>query len=82
MSLAVVFFSTVVGLANGNQIPPEPSQEKIEFRGSNAMQACRSFENAFHTKQPTTYGMRKVSIDTYGNGQVQRESYCVTTEQG
>ncbi|MCY1432119.1 hypothetical protein D9M71_481070 [compost metagenome] len=81
MSLTAVLFSTMVGFMDGNERPAVPSQEKIEFRGPSAMSQCRSFENAIHTKTPTLYGIRKVSVDSYGTGKVQRETYCVQTEQ-
>jgi hypothetical protein len=81
MSLTAVLFSTMIGFNEGNARPAVPSQEKIEFRGPNAMAACRSFEPTLHTKPPTQYGNRKVSVDTYGNGMVQRETFCVQTEQ-
>lgn len=81
MSLTAVLFSTMVGFMDGNERPAVPSQEKIEFHGPNAMSACRSFEPTLHSKPPTQYGNRKVSVDTYGTGKVQRETYCVQTEQ-
>jgi hypothetical protein len=80
MSFTAVLFSTMIGLSGSEQYPNTLSQEKIEFRGLNAMAQCRSFENSLHTKAPATQGIRKVSRDKVGVSEIQRETYCVQTE--